>query len=84
MDYFHWIGGTLFLLYGISLVGVRMFVLFTITWVPATLLIMHLLSGWTATVAALVALAVVGRECGSRCVSGSEREREQRMFLTIA
>lgn len=61
MDYLHWVGETVLLLYGIRLVDLRIFVALMITWVPATLLIMHMLSGWIAAVVAFAALVVAAR-----------------------
>jgi hypothetical protein len=72
MDYFHWVGGTVLLLYGISLVGLRIYVLFMIMLVPATLLIMHMLSGWIAVVAVFAAMAVM-----RRVLRGPLRRRER-------
>jgi hypothetical protein len=72
MDYFHWVGGTVLLVYGIRKVGLRIYVLLMLMWVPAVLLIVNTLSGWTATVAALAALAAVGR-----LMQGPLRQRER-------
>ena len=81
MDYFHWVGGTVLLLYGISLVGLRIYVLSMIIWVPVALLIMHVLSGWIAIVAVSGWIAIVAvlatLAVGRRMVRGPLRRRER-------
>jgi hypothetical protein len=59
MSYLPWLGGAVFLIYGLSIAGARIFALFMVMLFPALVLISSTLSGWVATAAAAAALAVV-------------------------
>jgi membrane protein implicated in regulation of membrane protease activity len=59
MTYLYLLGSAVFLIYGLSIGGARIFALFAVMFFPALVLISSTLSGWVATVAAAAALAVV-------------------------